>query len=98
LICWNNGCNTDIIKAENWSPQNKIWIETASERPHNFKECFRKNLTKTGKWFTPSRKYKETGDPIIDNCNKFYYKDLYYFLTHGPPTKGYYDLSWLEKK
>ena len=98
MKCWNDGCDTDIIKAENWSPQNKCWIETASERPHNFKECFRKSLTKSGKWHSPLGKYKPTGDPIIDNCNKFYYKDLFYFLTHGPPTKGYYDLSWLEKK
>ena len=91
MICWNPGCNTDIVKGENWTPINKIWIETATDRPHNFRKCFVKNPSKS--------KYKKTGDPIIDNANLTnYYKDLGYFLKHGPPKHGYYDLSWLEKK
>ena len=93
-ICWNEGCNTDIVKGENWTPQNKIWIETATDRPHNFRQCFVKSSN-----FIPSKsKYKKTGDPIVDDANKHYYPQLAYFLKHGPPTTGYYDLSWLAIK
>ena len=37
-------------------------------------------------------------DPIILDANKHYYPQLKWFLSHGRPTHGYYDLSWLEKK
>ena len=97
MICWNEGCNIDIIRGENWTPQNKIWIETATDRPHNFKQCFKQPYTKNGNWVIPKKKYEKVGDPIIDDANKHYYPQLKYFLTHGRPTHGYYGLEWLKK-
>ncbi len=40
LKCWN--CDTEIQRAENWTPLNKVWIENpeGAARPHDFKKCY----------------------------------------------------------
>ncbi len=83
LPCWN--CGVKINKGENWTVQNKIWIEEGSERPHNFKVCFRNKNNK--------KNPKDTGDAIIDNLNKTYYHYLYYFLT-----RGYRNKEWIAQQ
>ena len=90
MKCWNDGCNVDIVRGENWTPQSKVWLETATDRPHNFKQCFKRS----SKFIPPKKKYEKTGDPIVDDANRNYYPDLYYFLKFGYPTNEY-DQWWL---
>ena len=55
MRCWVHGCDIDIEKAANWTAVNKLWIETATERPHNFKECYKQSMIKQGKWINYSK-------------------------------------------
>jgi len=46
IPCWN--CGKPITKSENWTPQNKLWIEDIDNCPkqHDFKKCYRDKMQK----------------------------------------------------
>jgi hypothetical protein len=68
LKCWN--CEKEIVRSENWTPTNRIWIEDYHNNPkiHNFKKCYHEKQVREGKEFKiPSEEqliHKEEEDDI----------------------------------
>jgi hypothetical protein len=62
--CWN--CNVEIERAENWTPENRIWIETNLSRPHDFKKCYREKLIREGKWKQHSREAEDEPEVLSE--------------------------------
>ena len=52
MKCWN--CDTEIVKSEQWTPKNRIWIENpeGAAREHDFGYCYKekKDRERLGKY------------------------------------------------
>ena len=66
--CWNFGCTVDIKRGENWTPLNKIWVNTSNDMPHDLKQCYKDSMIRQGKWHNYSPK-PEYIPPIIEYPN-----------------------------
>jgi len=77
LKCWNFGCTVDIRKGENWSPVNKIWIDTSSEMPHDLKQCYKESMIKQGKWKNYEKKEEPEYEPIIEYAGQWLWPKEY---------------------
>ena len=89
MKCWN--CGVEIIKAENWTSLNKLWIENPENnpQPHDFKKCYREKLKREGKW----KERTEEEEQEVPKTEVDYARQKSRTFTAGPVSCYYCDFT-----